>query len=111
MPSTEAIEQKVLDMVAKLRAEGGQPTEENIVKLSVAAFDELMADELARSLQRIEGKPETVKTAYTAAFHQAHDEARSKWLPGIIAAARSLAANSLSSIEVGARIATGPTIH
>lgn len=105
------IEQKILDMVAKLRADGGQPTEENIVKLAVAAFDELMAEELARSLQQIEGQPESVKTAYTATFQQSYDEARSKWLPGIIAAARSLAANSLNSIEVGARIASGPTIH
>ncbi|WP_129245980.1 hypothetical protein [Achromobacter veterisilvae] len=105
------IEKKILAMVAQLRADGGQPTEENIVKLAVAAFDELMAEELARSLQQIEGKPESVKSAYTADFQQAYEDARSKWLPGIIAAARSLAANSPSSIEVGARIATGPTIH
>ena len=105
------IEQKILAMVAKLRADGGQPTEENIVNLAVAAFDELMNEEMAKNMDFLDDQPESVKAVYRSSYQQSYDDARSKWLPGIIAAARSLAANSLNSIEVGARIATGPSIH
>ncbi|CAB3901231.1 hypothetical protein [Achromobacter animicus] len=105
------IEKKILDMVAQLHAAGGQPTEEALVNLAVAAFDELMNDELAKSLAQLDGQPESVKAVYRSSFQQSYDDAKSTWLPGIIVAARRLAANSKDSIDVRATVATSPTIH
>ncbi|WP_313692252.1 hypothetical protein [Achromobacter mucicolens] len=105
------IEKKILDMVAHLHAAGGQPTEEALVNLAVAAFDELMNDELAKSLAQLDGQPESVKEVYRSSFQQSYDDAKSKWLPGIIVAARSLAANSLDYGGAGVHIGTGHTIH
>jgi len=105
------IEKKILDMVAQLHAAGGQPTEEALVNLAVAAFDELMNDELTKSLAQLDGQPESVKAVYQSSFQQSYDDAKSKWLPCIIAAARSLAANSMDSGGAGVLVGTGQTIH
>lgn len=105
------IEDKLKSLIADIKDAGNQPTEDEVVAIAVAAFNEIMGQYLADALSRLEGLPIDVQSAYAAGLHKAHDDAKREHLPAIILAARSVFSVSEASVEAVARRFIGLKSH